>query len=177
MEKKDIKGLVILLAEKCAMALALTLLLIALNVVSIIILGELDDPLQKLIVQDQFVWGGIRGLKFSMGAFSLLVFEALAIAVVGAILIVRHGWWGKKLLIHTTIWYVVYLMISLGILIYEGTDWGFLRDGFFVVFTIENCLFPLISIMILVVITTIAKFLSPHRRSSKPTPKSPHKQS
>lgn len=157
MEKKGMKEIAFKLAKKCALALCVMILLLVLHIVSSIILGVIDVPLQKLIVRNPCHWLGMSGFKFDLGAFIMMVIEALTVSLVGAILVARHGWWSKKLFVHTAIWYAIYLAVSFGILIYEGNNWGLLWDDYYVVFTIENCLFPLIVIAIPIVITAIAR--------------------
>lgn len=166
MEKKELSEIAFKLSKKCAMAFCVMILLLVLHIVSLVILGVIDTPLQKLIVRDPFQWGGMSGFKFDLGAFTMMVFEAITVSVVGAILVVRHGWCSKKFFIHTAVWYAAYLAVSFAILIYEGNDWGLLWDDYYVVFTIENCLFPLIVIAIPAGITAIVRLFARRKNDS-----------
>ena len=121
-----------------------------------IVLLVIEAQLEKLIDWDPFPMGGKGAFTFSLGACIMVLFETFAVSLVGAILVVRHGWWSKKLLDHITIWYAVYLVLSLGILIHEGFAWD-LWDVYYVVFTIGNCLYPLIVIAIYIAIVAIAR--------------------
>lgn len=137
--------------NKIVLAIVLILLLLVLHIVALYILWEIDIPLQRLIVQDPFGWSFKSGLTFSMGTFAMQVFEAFAVSLVGAVLIVRHGWWSKRLLVHTAVWYAIYLVLSLCIIYYEGEDWNILWSDYLKLFAIENSLFPLIVIILAVV--------------------------
>ncbi len=150
MEKlKDIS--VKTVVNKIVPAILLILLLLLLHIVALYILCKIDIPLHKLIVQDPFEWSFKSGLSFSLGTFTMQVFEAFAVSLVGAVLIVRHGWWGKKLFIHTAVWYAVYLVVSLCIIYYEGKDWNILWSDYLKLFAIENSLSPLIVIALMAV--------------------------
>jgi hypothetical protein len=95
-----------------------------------------------------------------MGTFAMQVFEAITVSLVGAILIVRHGWWSKKLLIHTVVWYAVYLVVSFSIIYHEGKDWNILWSDYLKLFAIENSLSPLIIIALAAIPLYIAHCLA-----------------
>lgn len=141
---KDISAKTVV--NKIALAIVLILLLLVLHIVALYILWKIDIPLKNLIVHDPFGWSFKSGLTFSMGTFAMQVFEAITVSLVGAILIVRHGWWSKKLLIHTVVWYAVYLVVSFSIIYHEGKDWNILWSDYLKLFAIENSLSPLIVI-------------------------------
>lgn len=143
--------------EKIALAVVLIILLLVLHIVALYILWQIDIPLKNLIIQDPFEWNFKSGLTFSMGTFSMQVFEAFVVSLVGAVLIVRHGWWSKKLLVHTAVWYAIYLVVSLCIIHYEGKDWNILGSDYLKLFAIENSLFPLIIIVLVAVPTGIVR--------------------
>lgn len=134
--------------NKIALAIVLILQLLVLHIVALCILWMINAPLQRLIVQDpfEFCFGG--GLSFSMGVFIMQMYEMFAVSLVGAVLIVRHGWWSKKLFVHAAVWYAVYLVVSLCIIYYEGKDWNILWSDYLKLFAIENSMFPLIVIIL-----------------------------
>ena len=149
--------------KKAPKVLGITILLLVLHLPAVVILDFIDEPLKRQIVQDPFCWSGISGLKFSMATFATMVYESFAVSFVGAVLIVRHGWWSKKLLLHTAVWYVVYLVITLSIIHYEGKDWNILWSDYYRLFTIENSIFPLI-VMLIVAIPAFVVHLFPHKK-------------
>jgi hypothetical protein len=95
-----------------------------------------------------------------MGTFAMQVFEAFAVSLVGAVLIVRYGCWSKKLFVHTVVWYAVYLVLSLCIIYYEGGDWNILWSDYLKLFAIENSLSPLIIIALAAIPLYIAHCLA-----------------
>lgn len=141
--------------KKAPKVMGIMILLLLLHLLAMVILDLIDEPLKRQIVQEPFCWGFPSGMKFSVATFAMMVYESFAVSFVGAVLIVRHGWWCKKLLLHTALWYAVYLVVSLCIIHYEGKDWNILWSDYYRLFTIENSIFPLIVILIVVVLAFV----------------------
>jgi hypothetical protein len=140
---KDISAKTIV--DKVALTIVLAFLLLVLHMVARSILSVFENSLYDFFVGDSDIWG-VRGIEFGFAAFIMQVYESLAVSLVGSVLVVRHGWWNKKLLKHIAVWYAVYLAISFAVIIYEGKDWGILWDATLIFFTVENSLLPLIVI-------------------------------
>lgn len=145
------------LVDKITLAIVLILLLLVLHIFALYLLWQIDIPLKRMIVQDPFEWSFKSGLTFSMGTFAMQVFEAFAVSLVGTVLLVRYGWWSKKLFVHTAVWYAVYLVLSLCIIYHESVDWNILRSDYLKLFAIENSLLPLIVIVLVAVLLAIVR--------------------
>lgn len=150
--------------KKVPKLLGIMILLLVLHLLAVVILDIIDEPIKRQIVQDSFGWGFPSGMKFSVATFAMMVYESFAVSFVGAVLIVRHGWWNKKLLLHTALWYAVYLVVSLCIIHYEGKDWNILWSDYYRLFTIENSIFPLVVILIVAIPAFIVHFFT-HKKT------------
>ncbi len=54
----------------------------------------------------------------------IVLFGAFLVAVVGEIILIRHGYGSKKFWKHTTIWYAVFVVLTVGITILEGMNYN-----------------------------------------------------
>lgn len=107
-----------------------------------------------------FYWGGgLSGLKFSIAALLLLGVVAFVVMIVGGIIVLRHEYGSKKFWIHCVVWYSVYLVLAIGIIVYEASDWGIRGDYPVTALGIAIGLYPIIVLLELIAVVTIARVI------------------
>ena len=99
---------------------------------------------------------GRTAMIFSTSISLMLQIETLAIAIVGNIVFVSHEYGSKLFWKRSAIWYAVYLVLTIGIMIYEGIDWDLFLDSPFLFFVLLNCLYPIVAMLELVLVIKVA---------------------
>ena len=89
----------------------------------------------------------------------IVLFGAFLVAVVGEIILIRHGYGSKKFWKHTTIWYAVFVVLTVGITILEGMNYNQLTDTPIIPLTIAICLYPVIALLELMLVMSIARWV------------------
>lgn len=134
-----------------------TIAWIPLQLVALMAVGYIEGLLLKLTKSEGALWPyGIAAFNFSLATFIMLVIASTAVAIVGWIILFRHEYGSKKFWKHCGVWYVVYLALTIGIIIYEGYDWGILGRYYYISFAVSICLYPVVALLCLMLVMAIA---------------------
>lgn len=158
MEKKS-EDRVSKVLNKLPMVLYVTILLLILHMVAFELMTQIETPLKKLVVHNSFGFSGMSGFELSIATFAMIVMEAFVTSIVGAVLVARYGWWNIKLFSRIVLYYLVYLAVSLGIIVYEGNRWGISGNDYLILFAIENSLLPLLVIGMMAAVVGLIRLL------------------
>lgn len=138
---------------------------IPLQIVAFIMVCLINGGLLKLFRHYDpdffFYWGnGLSGLEFSIAALLMLGVGAFVVMIVGGIILLRHEYGSKKFWIHCGVWYAVYLVLAIGVIVYEASDCGIRGDYPVTALGIAIGLYPIIVLLVLMAVVTIARVIS-----------------
>ena len=88
------------------------------------------------------LYGFPSGLKVGFAQLECAFFDMIGVTIVGAVIIFRHQYGSRKFWMHCGIWYAVYLLMTMGVIIYMANDWGQMWKHSFVMISTMNCLYP-----------------------------------
>ncbi|MBO4751260.1 MAG: hypothetical protein J5526_00725 [Bacteroidales bacterium] len=130
---------------------------IGMQFVALVVFILFYEGLAHLLLRPRWLHGGISYFVFSVTTTYMIIIEALIIAVVGLVLLRRHGYGSKKFWKHFWIWYGVFLALHWGIMIIEGFDCDLFWWPPFYVFAFVNSCYPGIVLLCLMGAKAVAK--------------------
>ncbi|MBP5340779.1 MAG: hypothetical protein J6Y52_00220 [Bacteroidales bacterium] len=90
---------------------------------------------------------------------NIVLIAVFAVVVVGEVILIRHEYGSKKFWKHTAIWYAVYVVLIVGMTIGEGINFNVLGDPLIIPLTIAICLYPVIALLELMLVISIARWV------------------
>lgn len=100
---------------------------------------------------------GSDASSFSDSMGYTILFEAILAAILGEIILIRHGYGTKRFWKHLSIWYAVYVVLTVGIIILAGMNFNVLSDPPIIPLTIAICLYPVIALLELMLVMAITR--------------------
>ena len=100
---------------------------------------------------------GSDASSFSDSMGYTILFEAILAAILGEIILIRHGYGTKRFWKHSSIWYAVYVVLTVGIIILAGMNFNVLSDPPIIPLTIAICLYPVIALLELMLVMAITR--------------------
>ncbi len=88
---------------------------------------------------------------------NIIMIGAFVMIVAGEVLLIRHGYDNKKFWKHSAIWYAAYVVLIVGMTIWEGIAFDVLSDPVVISLTIATCLYPVVALLGLILVMTITR--------------------
>jgi hypothetical protein len=132
---------------------------IPLQIVAYIVARFVELTVQKALMPES-QWYCVRPpvLSFLGIMENIIMIGAFVMIVVGEVLLIRHGYDNKKFWKHSAIWYAVYVVLIVGMTIWEGIAFDVLSDPVVISLTIAICLYPVIALLELMIVMMVARW-------------------
>ena len=127
--------------------------------VAALISGFIAGSVAKLLFPNFWGYAFPSGMKVAFAEFECLFFDIVGVGIIGAILVIRHGYGTVKFWKHSVIWYFVFFVATMSVIIYMAYDWGVLEDYCFVEMVIMNDLYPICVLLELMAVVWLMRLL------------------
>lgn len=138
---------------------------IPLQIVAYIATRAIKLMMQKaLISENQWYCSRPPVLSFLGVMENVIMIGVFVMIVVGEVLLIRHGYDNKKFWKHSAIWYAAYVVLIVGMTIWEGIAFDVLSDPVVISLTIASCLYPVVALLGLMLVMTISRRMKKQMR-------------